>query len=91
MIITTKPHHYVEALNRRLLSEEVHRWVDEGELRVGETILLENKAVVAFKKEVAERKPSGYASIGINLMSLDLLKVKDSLSYEKLTYEGFMV
>jgi putative transposase len=40
--------------------------------------------VITFKKEVEEKKPSGYVSVDVNLMSLDLLKVNgDSLSYER--------
>jgi len=56
----------------------------EGKLKVGEITLLNNRAIVTFKKEVEEKKPSGYASVDINLMSLDILEAKDELKYRKI-------
>ncbi|MBS7641006.1 MAG: zinc ribbon domain-containing protein [Candidatus Bathyarchaeia archaeon] len=56
----------------------------EGKLKVGEITLLNNRAIVTFKKEVKEKKPSGYASVDINLMSLDILEAKDELKYRKI-------
>ena len=56
-----------------------------GKLKVGEITLLSDRAVVTFKKGIKERRPKGYASIDINLMSLDILKAKNhSISYQKI-------
>ncbi|MEM4312190.1 MAG: hypothetical protein QXX95_07365 [Nitrososphaerales archaeon] len=46
--------------------------------------MLKNRAIVAFKKEVEEKKPNGYTSVDINLMSLDILEAKDELKYRKM-------
>jgi len=83
--ITTKPHCYIEvpliagSFQRRF----VEAW-KSGELKVGEITLLEDRAIVTFIKETAEKEPKGCASVDINLMSLDILKVREnSLEYKK--------
>ncbi|MEM3489771.1 MAG: transposase, partial [Nitrososphaerota archaeon] len=85
IIITTKPYEWHEV--PLIVGEHQKRFIEawkRGELKVGEITLLGDRVIVAFRKEAEERKPMGYASIDVNLMSLDVLKAKEnSLEYEK--------
>ncbi|MGC8832225.1 MAG: RNA-guided endonuclease TnpB family protein [Thermoproteota archaeon] len=86
IVITTKPYDKLEVplTVGSYQRQFIEAWM-KGELRVGEITLLEDKVIIAFKREVEEKEPNGYASIDINLMSLDIVKMKDdSLSYEKI-------
>jgi len=86
ILITTKPYHQVEV--PLILGSYQKRFVEawrSGELEAGEITLLRDRAIVTFKKEVEEKEAEGYASIDVNLMSLDILKTKgDSLEYWKI-------
>jgi putative transposase len=86
IVVTTKPYCYIEiplvvgSYQRQFIER-----LAKGELRAGEITLLENKAIIIFKKEVEERQPKSYSSIDINLMSLDVLKAHGGLlSYESI-------
>ncbi|PUA31334.1 MAG: hypothetical protein B9J98_06580, partial [Candidatus Terraquivivens tikiterensis] len=85
IVITTRPYHRVEV--PLIVGSYQKRFIDawrNGELSLGEVTLLEDRAVIAFKKTIEEKTPKGYASIDVNLMSIDFLKVKgDSAEYRK--------
>ena len=86
IVITTRPYEWIEI--PLSFGEYQKRFVDawkRGEVEIGEITLLEDKAVVIFKKRVEEKQPNGYASIDVNLMSLDLLKTNSSsFDYQKI-------
>ncbi|PUA31753.1 MAG: hypothetical protein B9J98_05385 [Candidatus Terraquivivens tikiterensis] len=85
IVITTMPHRYVEV--PLIIGSYQKRFIDawrNGELSLGEVTLLEDRAMVTFKRAVEDKIPIGYASIDVNLMSIDFLKVKgDSAEYRK--------
>ncbi|MEM3905310.1 MAG: transposase [Nitrososphaerota archaeon] len=83
--VTTKPYSWIEV--PLVISSYQRQFVEgwrEGKLKVGEITLLNNRAIVTFRKEVEEKKPCGYASVDVNLMSLDILEAKDGLGYRKI-------
>ncbi|MEM3615384.1 MAG: transposase [Candidatus Methanomethylicia archaeon] len=86
IIVTTKPYCWVEiplAIGA-YQKQFIERW-EKGELKIGEVTLLEDRAIVTFKEEVEEKEAKGYASIDVNLMSLNLLKAEgDSFEYKKI-------
>ncbi|MEM1607397.1 MAG: transposase, partial [Candidatus Bathyarchaeia archaeon] len=85
IVVAIKPYSWIEV--PLVIGSYQRQFVEgwrEGKLKVGEITLLNNRAIVTFKKEVEEKKPSGYASVDINLMSLDILEAKDELKYRKI-------
>lgn len=66
IVITTKPYHHVEIpltfgpYQKRF----IEAW-ENGELRSGEVTLLEDRAIVTFKRTVEEKNSKGYISIYI--------------------------
>ncbi len=86
IVVTVKPRQWVEI--PLIIGSYQARFFEawrKGELKLGEITLLEDKAIATFKKEVQEVAPKGYASIDVNLMSLDILKTDGkSLRCEKI-------
>ncbi|MEM2498216.1 MAG: transposase [Candidatus Nezhaarchaeales archaeon] len=85
IVVTTQPHSWVEI--PLVIGSYQQRFLEawkKGELKIGEITLLNDRAVVVFKKEVEEKEPAAYASVDINLMSLDILEAKDELKYRKI-------
>ncbi|MBS7654204.1 transposase [Candidatus Bathyarchaeota archaeon] len=85
IVVTVKPYSWIEI--PLIIGSYQKRFIEEwkkGELKIGEITLLNNRAVVAFKREVEEKEPNGYASVDINLMSLDILETKNELKYRKI-------
>jgi putative transposase len=86
IVVTTKPYCHIEIplIIGSYQEGFIEMW-RRGEVEVGEVTLLKDKAVVTFKKEISEKKPEGYASIDVNLMSLDVLKTKNnSVEFRKI-------
>ncbi|MEM1553135.1 MAG: transposase [Candidatus Bathyarchaeia archaeon] len=85
IVVTTKPYSWIEIplIMGSYQRQFVEAW-KRGELKVGEITLLSDRAIVAFKRGVEEKEPNGYASVDINLMSLDILEAKDGLKYRRI-------
>lgn len=86
IVITVKPHQYIEIplVVGAYQSMFLDAW-KRGELKVGESILLRDKVIVTFVREVEEKSSEGYAAVDVNLMNLDLLKVKGgAFEYRKI-------